>query len=96
MASPMNENIVMVFATNMLDLLDPAFLRSGRCDFKIEVPLPDFECRKGILELNSKNRPLADDVDFDKIVKTTTACRHTGFLRVERIRCSREKDLAKR
>ena len=67
MASPMNENIVMVFATNMLDLLDPAFLRSGRCDFKIEVPLPDFECRKGILELNSKNRPLADDVDFDKI-----------------------------
>ena len=69
MASPMNENIVMVFATNMLDLLDPAFLRSGRCDFKIEVPLPDFECRKGILELNSKNRPLADDVDFDKIAR---------------------------
>ena len=69
MASPMNENIVMIFATNMLDLLDPAFLRSGRCDFKIEVPLPDFECRKGILELNSKNRPLADDVDFDKIAR---------------------------
>ena len=69
MASPMNDNIVMVFATNMLDLLDPAFLRSGRCDFKIEVPLPDFECRKGILELNSKNRPLADDVDFDKIAR---------------------------
>lgn len=69
MASPMNDNIVMVFATNMLDILDPAFLRSGRCDFKIEVPLPDFECRKGILELNSKNRPLADDVDFEKIAR---------------------------
>lgn len=69
MASPENDNIVMVFATNMLDLLDPAFLRSGRCDFKIEVSLPDFKTRKGILELNSKGRPLADDVDFDKIAR---------------------------
>ena len=69
MASPENDNVVMVFATNMIDLLDPAFLRSGRCDFKIEVPLPDFECRKGILELNSKGRPMSDDVDFEKIAK---------------------------
>ena len=69
MASPENDNIVMVFATNMLELLDPAFLRSGRCDFKIEVSLPDFECRKGILELNSKGRPLADDVDFAKLAR---------------------------
>ena len=69
MASPENDNVVMIFATNMLDLLDPAFLRSGRCDFKIEVSLPDFDCRKGILELNSKKRPLADDVDFDKLAR---------------------------
>lgn len=69
MASPENDNIVMIFATNMLDLLDPAFLRSGRCDFKIEVSLPDFDCRKGILELNSKGRPLAEDVDFDKLAR---------------------------
>lgn len=69
MANPENENIFMIFATNMLDLLDPAFLRSGRCDFKIEIPLPDFECRKGILELNSKGRPLADDVDFAKLAR---------------------------
>jgi cell division protease FtsH len=67
MASPENDNVIMIFATNMLDLLDPAFLRSGRCDFKIEVSLPDFDCRKGILEINSKGRPLAEDVDFDKI-----------------------------
>jgi len=53
----------------MLELLDPAFLRSGRCDFKIEVSLPDFDCRKGILELNSKDRPIAEDVDFDKIAR---------------------------
>ena len=69
MASPENDNVVMIFATNMLDLLDPAFLRSGRCDFKIEVSLPDFDCRKGILEINSKGRPLADDVDFDKLAR---------------------------
>ena len=69
MASPENDNVIMIFATNMLDLLDPAFLRSGRCDFKIEVSLPDFDCRKGILELNSKGRPLADDVDFEKIAR---------------------------
>lgn len=69
MASPENDNVIMIFATNMLDLLDPAFLRSGRCDFKIEVPLPDFDCRKGILELNSVGRPLAEDVDFDKLAR---------------------------
>ena len=69
MASPENDNILMLFATNMLDLLDPAFLRSGRCDFKLEVSLPDYECRKGILELNSKGRPLGEDVDFAKLAK---------------------------
>ena len=69
MASPENDNIIMIFATNMLDLLDPAFLRSGRCDFKLEVSLPDYECRKGILELNSKGRPLGLDVDFAKLAK---------------------------
>lgn len=69
MASPENDNVVMVFATNRLDILDPAFLRSGRCDFKIEVSLPDFECRKGILEINSKGRPIAEDVDFEKIAR---------------------------
>lgn len=69
MASPENDNVVMMFATNRLDILDPAFLRSGRCDFKIEVSLPDFECRKGILELNSKGRPIAEEVDFEKIAR---------------------------
>jgi len=69
MASPENDNIIMMFATNRLDILDPAFLRSGRCDFKIEVALPDFECRKGILEINSKGRPIAEEVDFDKIAR---------------------------
>lgn len=67
MSSSDNENIFMIFATNLVDLLDPAFLRSGRCDFKIEVPLPDFEMRKGILEKASGKRPLSDDLDFSVI-----------------------------
>lgn len=67
MSSNENENIFMIFATNLIDLLDPAFLRSGRCDFKIEVPLPDFEMRKGILEKASGKRPLSDELDFNVI-----------------------------
>lgn len=69
MSSPDNQNIFMIFATNMFEMLDPAFLRSGRVDFKIEVGLPDYNMRKEILELYSKNRPLDDDVDLAAIAK---------------------------
>lgn len=55
MSNSNNDKIFLIFATNVINLLDPAFLRSGRVDFKIEVPLPDINARKGILELNSKN-----------------------------------------
>ena len=69
MASSDNKDIFTIFATNMKNMLDPAFLRSGRVDFKIEVELPDFNMRKGILESYSKNRPLSDDVDLESIAK---------------------------
>lgn len=69
MSSSDNKNIFMIFATNMIDMLDPAFVRAGRVDFKIEVALPDYNMRKGILELNSENRPLDDDVDLSSIAK---------------------------
>lgn len=69
MSSQNNEKIFLIFATNALNLLDSAFLRSGRVDFKIEVPLPDFNARKGILELYSNKRPLSEDVDLDEIAK---------------------------
>jgi len=69
MSSSNNDKIFLIFATNMIKLLDPAFLRSGRVDFKIEVPLPDINARKGILELNSKKRPMAEDVDLYAIAK---------------------------
>ena len=69
MSSQNNEKIFLIFATNALNLLDSAFLRSGRVDFKIEVPLPDFNARKGILELYSNKRPLSEDVNLDEIAK---------------------------
>ena len=69
MSSRNNEKIFLIFATNALNLLDSAFLRSGRVDFKIEVPLPDFNARKGILELYSNKRPLSEDVNLDEIAK---------------------------
>ena len=69
MSSQNNEKIFLIFATNTIHLLDSAFLRSGRVDFKIEVPLPDYNARKGILELYSNNRPLSEDVDLGEIAK---------------------------
>lgn len=69
MSNSNNDKIFLIFATNVINLLDPAFLRSGRVDFKIEVPLPDINARKGILELNSKKRPMAEDVDLYAIAK---------------------------
>lgn len=69
MSNSNNDKIFLIFATNVIKLLDPAFLRSGRVDFKIEVPLPDINARKGILELNSKKRPMAEDVDLYAIAK---------------------------
>ena len=96
MASPLNDNIIMIFATNMLDLLDPAFLRSGRCDFKLEVSLPDYECRKGILELNSKGRPLGEDVDFAKLAKNMSGMNCADMAQVAnegaRIALKQDKD----
>lgn len=69
MSNSNNDKIFLIFATNVINLLDPAFLRSGRVDFKIEVPLPDINARKGILELNSKKRPMSEDVDLYAIAK---------------------------
>lgn len=69
MSSDDNENIFMIFATNFVELLDPAFLRSKRCDIKILIPLPNFETRLQILELNTKKKPLGKDVNLEEIAK---------------------------
>jgi cell division protease FtsH len=64
-----NKDIFVIATTNRIDIIDESIKRSGRFDYKIEITLPDYETRKGILELNAKKKPLADDVDFDKIAK---------------------------
>lgn len=66
-----NEGIIVLAATNRVDILDPAILRPGRFDRKIMVGTPDVEGRRQILKVHSKNKPLADDVDLDEVARTT-------------------------
>ncbi|MCR5221756.1 MAG: ATP-dependent zinc metalloprotease FtsH [Lachnospiraceae bacterium] len=66
-----NEGIIVMAATNRVDILDPAILRPGRFDRKVAVGTPDVKGRKEILEVHSKNKPLAEDVDLEQIARTT-------------------------
>ncbi len=66
-----NEGIIVMAATNRVDILDPAILRPGRFDRKIHVGKPDVRGRKEILEVHAKDKPLGDDVDMEKIARTT-------------------------
>ncbi|MBQ6814521.1 MAG: ATP-dependent zinc metalloprotease FtsH [Lachnospiraceae bacterium] len=66
-----NEGIIVMAATNRVDILDPAILRPGRFDRKVYVGRPDVKGRKEILEVHVKNKPLADDVDLDNVAQTT-------------------------
>ena len=66
-----NEGIIVMSATNRVDILDPAILRPGRFDRKVAVGRPDVKGRREILEVHAKGKPLADDVDLDKIAQTT-------------------------
>ena len=66
-----NEGIIVMAATNRVDILDPAILRPGRFDRKIYVGKPDVRGREEILKVHSKDKPLSDDVDMEKIARTT-------------------------
>lgn len=66
-----NEGIIVMAATNRVDILDPAILRPGRFDRKISVASPDVGGRQDILKVHAKNKPLADDVDLEQIAQTT-------------------------
>ncbi len=66
-----NEGIIVLAATNRVDILDPAILRPGRFDRKITVNRPDVAGREDILRVHAKNKPLAEDVDLKKVAKTT-------------------------
>ncbi len=66
-----NEGIIVMAATNRVDILDPAILRPGRFDRKVAVGTPDIGGREEILKVHAKNKPLGDDVDLQQIAQTT-------------------------
>lgn len=66
-----NEGIIVMAATNRVDILDPAILRPGRFDRKVVVGAPDVRGRREILDVHAKNKPLSDDVDLDNVAQTT-------------------------
>lgn len=66
-----NEGIIVMAATNRVDILDPAILRPGRFDRKITVSPPDISGREDILKVHARNKPLGDDVDLRQIAQTT-------------------------
>lgn len=66
-----NEGIIVMAATNRADILDPALLRPGRFDRTIYVGLPDIKGREAILQVHTRNKPLAEDVDLKVVAKRT-------------------------
>ena len=66
-----NEGIIVMAATNRVDILDPAILRPGRFDRRVVVGPPDVMGREEILKVHAKNKPLAEDVDLKQIAQTT-------------------------
>ncbi len=66
-----NDGVIMIAATNRPDILDPALLRPGRFDRQVVVDLPDARGREAILQVHSRKKPLAPDVDFKSIAKNT-------------------------
>lgn len=66
-----NEGIIVLAATNRVDILDPAILRPGRFDRKIAIGVPDVGGREDILKVHARNKPLADNVDLEHVAQTT-------------------------
>jgi transitional endoplasmic reticulum ATPase len=65
------KDVIIIGATNRPDIVDPALLRPGRFDRLLNVPLPDLEARKKILQIHTRKKPLADDVDLSKLAEMT-------------------------
>ena len=66
-----NEGVVVLAATNRVDILDPALLRPGRFDRQVFVGLPDIKGRRDILAIHAKGKPLAEDVDLARVARAT-------------------------
>ncbi|MCR5793013.1 MAG: ATP-dependent zinc metalloprotease FtsH [Lachnospiraceae bacterium] len=67
-----NEGIIVMAATNRIDILDPAILRPGRFDRRISVGYPDVKGREEILRVHAKNKPLGEDVNIEEVAQTTS------------------------
>lgn len=65
------QNVIVIGATNRIDIVDSALLRPGRFDRIIEVPLPDTKARENIFKIHTKKKPLANDIDFAQLVEKT-------------------------
>ena len=66
-----NQGIIVMAATNRVDILDPAILRPGRFDRKVGIGRPDVKGRREILNVHTKGKPIGDDVDLDQVAQTT-------------------------
>ncbi len=67
-----NSGVIVLAATNRVDILDPAILRPGRFDRKVYIGRPDVKGRREILDVHTKQKPLGEDVDLDEIARTTS------------------------
>lgn len=88
-----NEGIIVMAATNRVDILDPAILRPGRFDRKITVGRPDVRGREEILRVHAKGKPLGEDVNLEHIAQTTigfTGADLENLLNEAAIRCAKE------
>ncbi|MFD1588868.1 CDC48 family AAA ATPase [Halorientalis brevis] len=83
------EDVVVIATSNRPDLIDSALLRPGRLDRHVHVPVPDEEARRAILEVHTRDKPLADDVDLDKLARETD-----GFVGADVEALAREASMA--
>ncbi|MFB6234733.1 MAG: AAA family ATPase [Halopenitus sp.] len=89
-----NPNVVVLAATNRRNALDPALLRPGRLETHVEVPNPDVDARRDILDVHTEGKPLADDVDLDDIAEATrgysgaelrAVCREAALVAIQEV-----------
>lgn len=94
MSSDDNENIFIICATNFYELLDPAFCRVGRIDVTLQIPLPNLETRLQILELNTKRKPLGEDINLEEVAEQMEGknCADVAFICNSAARIALKKD----
>ncbi|SFG11736.1 transitional endoplasmic reticulum ATPase [Halopelagius inordinatus] len=98
-----NPNLVVLAATNRKDALDPALLRPGRLESHVEVPAPDADARRAILDVHVRGKPLADDIDLDALASrmegysgadVAAVCREAAMRAIEEVASAYEGEAA--